>query len=149
MIYILIIAAVVVGTLMPFQAGINAELTRFVRHPFLAAFTSFFIGTVALGIILLGHGTSGEHFRRLLDAPPKLFLGGVLGALFVASSIYFIPRMGATVMIAALVAGQLLMSVLIDHYGWLNLPVLPISITRIIGIVLLFAGVLLVVRKGA
>jgi len=149
MIYILIIAAVLVGGLMPFQAGINAELTRFVRHPFLAAFTSFFIGTAALGLILAIHGTSVQDFRRLLEAPPRLFIGGALGALFVASSIYFIPRMGATAMIAALVTGQLLMSLVIDHFGLLNLPVLPITTTRIVGVILLFAGIFLVVRKGA
>src|SRR5680860_1899351 len=123
MIFILITVAIIIGALMPFQAGINAELTRFVRHPYLAAFMSFFTGTLALSILVLVHGISGNVLGRLTEAPPRLFVGGVLGCLFVASTIYFIPRMGATTMIAALVTGQLVMSVVIDHYGLMGLQV--------------------------
>lgn len=148
MIYVLIFTAIVIGTLMPLQAGINAELTRFIQHPYLGAMTSFTTGTIALAIIVFIQGAPITEIKRLTSAPPHLFIGGILGALFVGSSIFLIPKMGATTMIASFVTGQLLMSVLIDHYGLMGLPVQQISWIRSIGIILLFTGLLLVVRKS-
>lgn len=149
MIFVYILIAVIIGSMMPIQASINAELTRLVKHPYLGALISFSIGTLALGIMVIMKGLPITEVKRLSSAPPHLFIGGVLGALFVGSSIFLIPKMGATTMIAAFVTGQLLMSVFIDHYGLLGIPVNQVSVTRIIGIILLFIGLLLVVRKTA
>lgn len=149
MIFIYILVAIIIGSMMPVQAAINAELTRLVRHPYLGALISFTIGTLALGIMVIMQGLPIAELKRLSSASPHLFIGGVLGALFVGSSIFLIPKMGATTMIAAFVTGQLLMSVCIDHYGLLGIPVNQVSITRIVGIILLFIGLLLVVRKNA
>lgn len=144
----LALLAIVLGTLMPIQAGINAELTRVVQHPYLGAFISFATGSIALGAIVLLQGSPIEEAKRLLTAPPYLFLGGILGALFVGSSIFLIPKMGATAMIASFVTGQLLMSVMMDHFGWLGVPVNEVSLTRMIGVVLLFLGIFLVMKKA-
>lgn len=149
MIFYLIILAVLIGTLMPIQAGINAELTRFLQNPYLAATISFATGAVALLILLLIKGISLEEIKRIGGTSPHLFIGGVLGAIFVSSTIFFIPKLGATTMIAAFITGQLLMSVIMDHFGLLGLTPNPVSMTRIFGVILLFAGLLLVVKKGA
>lgn len=148
MIYFLIFIAIILGCLMPIQAGINAELSRMLNHPYLGAFTSFFIGTVALGLLILTKGIPAQEIKRVTAISPHLFLGGFLGALFVGSSIFLIPKMGATTMIATFVTGQLVGSVIIDHYGLMGLPINQINSARIIGVFLLFAGLLLVVRKG-
>lgn len=149
MIFIYILLAIIIGSMMPVQAAINAELTRLVRHPYLGALISFTIGTLALGIMVILQGLPIAELKRLTSASPHLFIGGVLGALFVGSSIFLIPKVGATTMIGAFVTGQLLMSVFIDHYGLLGIPVNQVSVTRVVGIILLFVGLLLVVRKGA
>lgn len=147
MVYVLIIIAVVIGALMPVQAGINAELTRFLRHPYLAALISFAMGTITLSIIILAQGVPLNELKRIPSASPHLFLGGLMGALFVGSSIFLIPRMGATTMIGAFITGQLVMSVFIDHYGWLGIPVTELNTTKIIGVFLMFTGIYLVMRK--
>lgn len=149
MIFTLIFVAVLIGALMPVQAGINAELMRFLKHPYLAALISFTVGSLALALMTLTQGFPSTELKRLTEAPPSLFIGGILGAIFVGSSIFFIPRMGATAMIAAFVTGQLLMSVIIDHYGFFNLTPQPIVLSKVVGVILLFAGLFLVVKKGA
>ncbi|HXH30375.1 MAG TPA: DMT family transporter [Bacteriovoracaceae bacterium] len=149
MIFTLTLVAILIGTLMPIQAGLNAELTRFIKHPYLGALISFFTGFLALSIIVLLHKSPLTELKRLPEANPVLFLGGILGALFVGSSIFLIPRMGATSMIAAFVTGQLLMSVVIDHYGLLGIQSTPLGLTRVIGVVLLFAGLYLILKKAA
>jgi bacterial/archaeal transporter family-2 protein len=147
MIFILITAAVIIGTLMPIQAGINAELTRFVKHPYLGALISFSIGTIFLSIMVIFQGIPVLEVKRLTSASPVLFVGGLLGALFVASSIFLIPKMGATTMIAAFITGQLIMSVLMDHYGWFGIPVGQINLSKVLGVLLLFSGLFLIMRK--
>lgn len=149
MLFFLIIAAVFVGLMMPVQAGLNAELTRLLNHPLIGAFISLVTGSIALFFILLIQGFPFQELKRIGEVPPVLFFGGILSALFVSSAIFFIPRMGATSMIAALITGQLLMSVVIDHYGLLGLASYPLNLTRVLGVFLLFAGLFLVVKKGA
>lgn len=147
MIYGLVLLAVLIGTLMPLQAGLNAELTRFLKHPFLGAFVSLATGAIAVLVMIFIKGIGTSDIKRIADIPPHLFLGGILGAIFVGSSLFLIPRLGATAMIAAFISGQLLGSVLIDHFGLLGLTATPISVTRILGIFLLFAGLFLVLKK--
>lgn len=148
MIFGFVALAIVIGTLMPVQAGLNAELTRYLKHPYLGAFVSLSVGAVIVSVLVMFNGGFGE-IRRLTQAPVHLYLGGILGAIFVGSSLFFIPKMGATAMIAAFVTGQLIGSVIIDHYGLLGLTPNPVSVTRIIGVILLFAGLFLVIRKNA
>lgn len=148
MIFGFVLLAVLIGTLMPVQAGLNAELTRVLKHPFLGAFVSLTTGAILVGALSIFNGGVGE-LKRLTEIQPHLFLGGVLGAIFVGSSLFFIPRMGATAMIGSFITGQLLASLVIDHYGLLGLNPNPVSMTRILGVFLLFAGLFLVIKKGA
>jgi transporter family-2 protein len=148
MIFILITAAILIGTLMPIQAGINAELARLVKQPYLGAFISFFTGTLFLSVILLIQGVSNHQIKSLNSASPILFLGGFLGALFVGSSIFFIPKMGATSMMVAYIIGQLVMSVCMDHFGWFGVPVNPVNFSKILGLALLFVGLFMVIKKA-
>lgn len=148
MIFTFALIAIVIGTLMPLQAGLNAELTRNLQHPFLGAFISLVVGAIALGGILLF--TDGfSNLKRLNLISPHLFFGGILGAIFVTSSMFLIPRMGATAMIGAFITGQLLGSVIIDHFGFLGVPVNTINLTKLIGVIFLFAGVFLILKKAS
>lgn len=149
MIYILLLIAVAIGSLMPIQASINAELTKLLKNPFLGAFISFFMGTFTLLIVSLIQGNFLTDIKKITLASPYHFLGGIFGALFVGSSIILIPKLGATTLMAAFVTGQLLMSLVLDHYGWFGIGAQPISLQRVFGVILLFTGLLLIVKKAA
>jgi len=149
MVYLLLIIAVVIGSLMPIQASINAQLTRILNNPFLGAFISFCMGTLALFIMGLLQGNFFTDLKRLTLASPYHFLGGIFGALFVGSSIVLIPKLGATTLMASFVTGQLLMSLIVDHFGWFGVNVQPIGMQRTVGVMLLFTGLLLIVKKAA
>lgn len=149
MVYFLLIIAVVIGSLMPIQASINAQLTRILNNPFLGAFISFCMGTLALFIMGLLQGNFFTDLKRLTLASPYHFLGGIFGALFVGSSIVLIPKLGATTLMASFVTGQLLMSLAVDHFGWFGVNVQPLSLQRTVGVILLFTGLLLIVKKAA
>ncbi len=146
MIIALAFTAILIGCLMPVQAGINAQLTQALKNPFLAAFISFFVGAVALFILSIFQSAPFSELKRLPSFPPYLLLGGVLGALFVGSSIALIPRLGATTMMASFVTGQLIMSLVIDHYGLFGLAQHPLSMVRVAGVGMLFIGLSLILK---
>jgi transporter family-2 protein len=73
-----------------------------------------------------------------------LFTGGLIGAFYVAAITFIIPTLGTALTFALIIAGQLLAAMVIDHYGWLGMSVQEISAGRIIGAVLLIAGVILI-----
>jgi transporter family-2 protein len=81
---------------------------------------------------------------RLGDAPWWVWIGGALGAFYVAASIVTAPRLGAATLIALVVAGQALASLLADQFGWVGFHEKHISAGRAIGMVLVGAGVALV-----
>jgi transporter family-2 protein len=140
-------AALVAGTLVGMQAPVNSRLARSVGSLQAATF-SFLIGTVALLLIAaaLAHGGLGA-LGQVTRAPAWALIGGLFGAVYVAVALVTVRTLGATGLSAAVITGQLLISVLIDRFGLLGLPRAPVPATRIIGLALLVAGVALVVRR--
>jgi transporter family-2 protein len=72
--------------------------------------------------------------------------GGLLGAVYVVATIVLAPRLGAATLIAAVVAGQMIASVLLDQYGLVGFPVHPLSALRLLGAGLVIGGVVLIQR---
>jgi transporter family-2 protein len=136
--------AFVAGAVLPFQAGINAELAGWVNSPMRAAFVSFVVGALVLLVVAALVFKPLPSWTRLGDAPWWVWIGGALGAFYVAGSIVSAPRLGAATLIALIVAGQSLASLLVDHFGWVGFAENPISPGRIGGMVLIAAGVVLV-----
>lgn len=136
--------AIVAGTMIPFQAGVNVALSRFVGGPSRAALISFAVGTVALLVVSVLATRGLPTLSRASEAPWWVWIGGLLGAFYVFGSIVSAPRLGAVTLIAAVFAGQAVASLVIDHYGWVGFPEQAISPARLAGIGLLAVGLALV-----
>lgn len=139
-----ILLALVAGFCLPTQAGINAQLNLWSQSAILAATISFAVGTIGLFIYALclripwpALGTIGRH-------PWWVWSGGLLGAFLVASTVVLAPRLGAASMVALIVAGQMTASLALDHFGWLGYQLHPINGLRVLGVLLLVAGVVLI-----
>jgi transporter family-2 protein len=137
-------ATVVVGALIALQAPINSGLGK-VTGTMPAATISFIVGTLLLLAIVVVSGEAGS-ISKSMDVRWYYLLGGILGAAYVTTVLLTVRTLGAGGVTAATVAGQLTMSVVIDRLGFLGLEETPITLTRVIGVLLLFAGTLLVVR---
>jgi bacterial/archaeal transporter family-2 protein len=138
--------ALVAGALMPTQAGINAQLRTYLLSPFTAALVSFIVGTVALIAWCVLTRVEWPGLKVVGEVPSWLWIGGFMGAFIVASSIILAPRIGATSMLALMVGGQMLASLIYDHYGLLGFPIHEISMPRLAGALLVILGVVLVNR---
>jgi bacterial/archaeal transporter family-2 protein len=143
LLYLLTLA---VGVGLAFQVGMNVTLRGVLMSPMVAALISFLVGSLALLLFILVTGAPWPARGQVGAVPVWAWFGGVLGALYVASSIIVGPRLGAAALLALIVLGQLVASLVLDHFGWLGFAQHPLSLTRVIGAVFLFSGVLLIVR---
>jgi bacterial/archaeal transporter family-2 protein len=132
------------GGLIALQAPINAGLGR-VTGSLPAALVSFAFGTVALAAIVVLSGKAGG-LGSTFDVSWYYLLGGFLGAVYVANALIAVSVIGAGGVAAATVTGQLTASVVIDRLGLFGLDQVALSPERIIGVALLLAGTILVVR---
>ena len=136
---------IVSGALIAFQAPINTQLGRGLGMPLAAALASFLAGTLVLLIATIVMTRVQGTAPNLRAPAPWLFLaGGLLGAIYVTISILLVPRLGAAALMAFLVTGQLLASMLLDHIGFLGLAVREVSMGRIMGALLLLSGALMI-----
>jgi transporter family-2 protein len=145
-VYFYLLLAIVAGAMMPTQAAINNKLAGYVLSPISAAFISFIVGTLGLLVYMLASGTPIGSLVNIKDAPPIAWLGGLLGAFFVTCTIILAPRIGVAMTFSLVVAGQMLITLVLDHFGFLGLPVKEISLARVGGIVLIVVGVVLIRR---
>lgn len=139
-----IFVALIVGALLPLQVGVNSKLADAVESPIISAFISFCVGTVALLSYIIITGLPLGNIVLAKNAPPIAWIGGLFGAIYVAASIILLPKLGVAMTLTLMIAGQLLMGIIMDHYGLLGVPVKAISFGRIVGVVLVILGVLLV-----
>lgn len=135
------------GALLPTQAGINAQLARKLGHPLLAASVSFTIGTLALLLYTFVVQISWPAFSRAMQAPWYLWIGGLLGVIYLTATIILAPLLGAATMIGLIIAGQMLASITLDHFGLVGFPVHPLGFWRAVGAIFLIVGVALIQRS--
>lgn len=135
--------AFVAGAALPVQAGLNARLATFVGGPIRASMISFAIGTLVLFLLSLLATKGVVNTARLGQVPWWAWLGGAVGAGYVASTVAAAPRLGALNLFAAVIFGQLLCSVLLDHFGVLYSEH-GLSTGRVVGVLLLGTGVALI-----
>ena len=142
--WMFVLLALAAGALMPVQAGINNTLKGYMQgSAAMAALVSFFVGTVALLVWVLVQGGLAQGLALSVRGPWWIFSGGVLGAFFVAATVLLAAKLGAASMMAWLVAGQLIASLLLDQSGSIGYMVREISWPRVLGAVLLVAGAVL------
>jgi transporter family-2 protein len=138
--------ALVAGMAAPTQFAINSQLRQVVGGPVLAAALSFLIGTVVLIAATALVRRSVPELGSITGAPWWMYLGGFLGAFYVVASVILTPRLGAATTIGLFLAGQVVASIGIDHFGWFGVPMQQATIPRILGALLIVVGVAIVQR---
>ena len=146
--YLILALVLLAGMGQPVQVAANTKLRQAVQSPVLGALLSFVIGAGIL-LLLVFSGVLGGRGRMAgaADAPWWAWVGGLSGVLSVVVAILALPRNNAATVIAVTVLGQLTASVVVDHFGWLDVPQVRVNVSRVIGAVLLLVGALLIQRK--
>jgi bacterial/archaeal transporter family-2 protein len=141
-----VLVGIAAGCLVGMQAPINSRLGKTVGS-LQAASVSFLVGTAVLLVIAAfvrgGLGSLGQ----VGQVPWWALVGGLLGAVYVTVALVAVRTLGASGLTAVVITGQLAISVAIDRFGLLGVARQPVGLQRVLGLVLLIAGVVLVVRK--
>ena len=142
----LLLLAVFVGLLLPVQTGVNAQLRTFLGHPIATALVSFGVGVVGLLVAVLWLRIPVPLAEAWSQSAWWQWSGGLLGAIYIALVVVLAPRLGAGTTIAAVVGGQMVASLMLDHFGWIGFPEHPVSALRMLGAGLVILGVALIQR---
>lgn len=141
---IYLLAALAGGAILPVQVALNTLLRRYVGEPMQVTFVSYLAGTLAsLAICLLARYPLPAS-TSLSQTSWWMWIGGCLGTLYVWSTIFATPKIGAALALALTICGQMIAALFLDHYGALGLTKYAASPTRIAGVVLVVLGVSLV-----
>jgi transporter family-2 protein len=141
-----LLLGVLAGAGVAAQAVINARLRIILGAPLWAAAVQFTVGLALILLAAIGSRQASPLTEGLARAPWWVWIGGVFGAIFIVVSIVLTPRLGAALMLAAVIVGQLSAALVIDHYGLFGATVIRMSPVRILGAALLVLGVVLIRR---
>lgn len=140
--------AAIAGTTLTTQVAINGKLLSYIGSPILTAFLSFLVGTVGLGILYViaaYYGWQSIPDVKALTSPALwMWLGGLLGGFYIFTTVFVTPKVGFANMFSLVVAGQIILAVIFDHFGFITGAPHSLTLLRLLGIMFLVAGVYLI-----
>ena len=142
---ILILITVLAGVAIAFQSTMSGQLGKMLGNPFLATFSLYSVSAVSLCLLLLGLRPNVPDRSVLQSVPAYLWFAGSLLSIIALSAAYWImPKLGVGRVMAGVVTGQIITSMLVSHFAWFGLPENPLTVGRLLGASLLLAGVFLI-----
>ncbi len=137
--------ALAAGSALPIQGGINTKLGKTLASPLHAALISFSIGAAGLFVYcwLIKQTVTWTGLKQL---PLGYWAGGVLGAFYVSSVILVFPKLGPGLTFSLVVAGQMFVALLLEHFNLLVAQPQPVNLGRLLGVTLIVTGVVLMKR---
>lgn len=139
----LLLMAFLAGMVLPVQFAVNTQLRNAIGSPFTASAISFLVGTLALSLLVILM-KQPIMWKQALSSPAWIWIGGLIGAFYVFATVILMPKLGAGTTVAWILAGQVIASIIIDHFGLFYVTTHAISFERIIGALLIIIGVILV-----
>ncbi|CRM74771.1 hypothetical protein [Pseudomonas sp. 24 E 13] len=140
----LLLLAVIAGAVVPFQSAINANLGRGLGHPLWATLASLLVSIIVLLPVIIALRLPLPSLAFITRAPLWMWAGGAFGVCFISLALMLLPRLSASGFIALAMAGQILASLLLDHFGLFGLAQRPMTTPRALGALLLVAAVVLI-----
>lgn len=144
---LIVLFMIMVGSLSAVQGVANSQLGRHLEEPIHASLISFGVGFLVLAFISVVVTGSFPSVSKLSSAPAIALMGGFLGAVFITSMIFIVPKIGIANAVVAALCGQVILSLILDHFGVMGLKVSGLSMQKVAGSILLIIGLLLINGK--
>ncbi len=139
--YLLVVCA---GASVALQQVLNAKLRIELGSPWWAGFVSYLVGTVAMLAVAIASGGPWLSPAMAARTSWMAWTGGIFGAIFIGTAILTVPRLGAATVLALIVVGQMLGSLVFDHFGLFGVPQHTANLTRFAGTAFLILGVVMI-----
>ena len=143
----LLTLAMGIGIVLTVQTAINSQLRQYLYSPLQAGLFSFIVGTILLLILVTFENAGKPNLQNLLSMPWYLWIGGFLGVYAISISVFTAPKLGFLTFSGLIIFGQIVTSMLLDHFGLLGVNKTPINWQRFLGGVVIFIGVLLTLQR--
>ena len=138
--FLLMLCAFGIGTLIALQPVVNASMANTLGNPLMASMISMCMSIVFVGFAWLGSGNGEGRWTEISTLPWWVIIGGVAGALIVCGGLLIVPIIGVQRFFLCLIAGQVICAALVDHFGLFGLTETSVSLSRAVGIALVFIG---------
>ncbi|MGL6000086.1 MAG: DMT family transporter [Pseudomonas proteolytica] len=145
----LLLLAVIAGAVVPFQSAINANLGRGLGHPLWATLASLLVSILVLLPVILALRLPLPSLGFISKAPLWMWTGGAFGVCFISLALVLLPKLGASGFIALALSGQVLASLVLDHFGLFGLVERQLTAPRLLGVLMLIGGVALIQFSAA
>jgi len=133
--------AVIAGMAVTAQSGMNGTLGRTLGHPLWATLVSLSVSIAVILPLLMVLRISPPTMLAMSKVPTWAWIGGACGAFYVTAALVLAPKIGASSFVVAVVAGQLIASVVLDHYGVAGFAARPATTSRLLGVAVVIVGV--------
>jgi transporter family-2 protein len=145
MAWLFILFVIVIGAGLPLQALVNARLGVLTAGSIFASSLSILVSMIVALVFLIVQRPALPPLDQLARLPLWMWVGGVVGGCYVIAATLGVPRVGAAGFVSLIVLGQMIGSLILDHFGILH-PAQPANATRVLGVILVMAGMLLVLQ---
>jgi bacterial/archaeal transporter family-2 protein len=131
------------GMFIAVQGPINSNLGKTINSPLVAGLISFLVGTLALTVIVVSQDTHREALGKAFSSGEQWYnyIGGFLGAFYVAVIIFTAPVLGMGLIIGVSVAGQITAALILDQIGAFGLQKITITPLKVFGAIMTCCGV--------
>ena len=138
--------ALAAGAFIAVQAGSNSQLKKSIGVPMPAVIVNYLVGLTCIVLYTLARRAHVAVFSKAGTVPWWGWMGGMFGALYGVAAVILASQMGAATLTLLVVTGQLACSVMLDHFGWMGFEVHAASPSRLVGCVLMIAGLGLIAK---
>jgi len=139
------ITAFLMGVILSVYLPMNSSVSRHLGSSMAASAVFFVVATVTSIMIMMSAGDY-HALAKIKSVPVSLYISGVISAFFIVGTTFLIPKVGARTFFILLVSGQILMAMVISHFGVLESPQDPITLRKTVGAILVIAGACLSAR---
>jgi transporter family-2 protein len=134
------------GVILTVHLSMNGFVGAALNNPRVGNAVFWCIG--AVGAVLIGlSGWQAGALGGLKQVNPIMLTAGLMGASLVFGIAWLIPQVGAGPGMAVLLAGQLISGLVLSHFGWLGSPVQPLTMTKVLGALVMLGGIFMVTRE--
>ncbi len=142
----LLLLAVVLGAAISIYMPMNGAIAKVAGSPIVANVLFYFVGLLT-SLALLGLFGDFKTLLKLKNLPPFLLITGVMSALMVLGTIFLLPQLGAGKLFLLQIVGQIIMALIVSHFGLFESAQDPITLQKIIGAAFLVVGALITVVR--
>ena len=140
-----ILLGILAGLVLPIQTLVNTRLRASTGTPFSSSMISFAVGTVTLLIVATAVTGGNYGIAQAFNEPLWIWFGGLLGVVALTGNILLFPHLGAVQTVVLPIAGQVIMGLIVDHFGLFESPQSSLTAVRAIGAIIVLIGVIAVV----